>query len=152
MTEKVVSEINVNDLMQECRILAKMLFGISAISQEIVDQYVKANHFIFTPSIVDFSTFLTWQNLIIIAISQGEDIEALEFAMRLKMGKKNILTQKSLVLSYLIESRVEFFDRYVNEQRDRLKAHLLLVYFTLRSFYKVVLGFWILKKLKSVRL
>ncbi len=73
------------------------------------------------------------------------DLEAIEYFLRMRYGR-NQLTQRFQILSFLAESRSEYYDFYVNEEFCRSKALLKLIYLAMRSAGKLLKGMYLTKR------
>lgn len=82
-------------------------------------------------------------------IRNREDLISLEFFWRLK-NKKNILSQKFLIIFYLTEVKKDYQDVYIGEKNDRL-AFWKLAYYTSLSCFRLVKGAFLYKKLRVLK-
>ena len=78
-------------------------------------------------------------------VERGVDIEALEFAWRLR-DPLNLLTGKVHVMIYLAEARPENFPLFFNTRKRRLIACMVIPWHFLRSVYKGIKGIILLKR------
>jgi len=83
------------------------------------------------------------------AVRRGWDLEALEFALRLR-DKEGPLTKKVNILFYVMEARPGSFDHFVNAESSVLRAWLRLTGETLRSAYKLLKGWLLLRRLAGL--
>jgi len=80
-------------------------------------------------------------------VERGADIEALEFAWRLK-DPTNPLTGKMHIMIYLAEAQPENFHAFFNTRSRRVIPWLILPWQFLRSVYKGFKGWILLKRWK----
>lgn len=80
-------------------------------------------------------------------IERGTDIEALEFAWRIK-NPLNILSGKFQIMFYIAEARTENFNSFFNRKNARIAVYFILGFQALRSVLKFIKGFFILKRWK----
>jgi hypothetical protein len=125
-------------LAREFRYLAHLIFRVEPLP-ELVEAYLKANTIVFRGADVD-----RFQRLITAAVDKRGDLEAVEVVLRMK-NKSNFLTQKMQILFYLMETRPEYFSLFVNQKQRRFKAYILLGLQTLRSSYKLIKGYLMLR-------
>lgn len=122
-------------LEQEARALYGLLLKREPDSG-LIGRYIKANQVLFVPEAMpDFSEL----------VKCGVDLEALEFAWRLK-NNKNPLTSKLHIMIYLAEARPENFNVFFNSRDRRLKALLILGWHFARSLYKGLKGMVLLRR------
>jgi len=139
----VVNDVNTADLKrdplaEECVYLSKNIFGILP-DDGVIHAYKEAHKVVFFSGADE----LFYQALSQ-AIKRGCDLEAVECAWRLK-DKSNVLTKKFNILFYLTEARSESFPIFVNQQASSFKAYFSLAFHLVRSLYKLVKGYFILK-------
>jgi hypothetical protein len=131
------------ELAREGAYLSRQVFGVEP-PPELLDQYVRANQALLGEPQTGEGSGLAraWRR----ATSARLDVEALEFALRLRL-RSNLVTQKVHLLSYLIETRLEFSSRYQNERRSRSRAYLLLAVHAIRGLWKYAHGQWLIRRL-----
>lgn len=78
-------------------------------------------------------------------VRKVRDLEALELAAR-HTGKFPIITMKFKAMLYLAESVPENYGCYVNTRTRGITGHLLLAAALVRSSYKLIKGFILLKR------
>jgi hypothetical protein len=72
------------------------------------------------------------------------DVEAIEFFLRLR-NRNNILTQKMHALIYLIEVKKDFYEDFYLEKDSFFKGFSNLASFAMRSIYKLVKEFLLVR-------
>jgi hypothetical protein len=130
------------DLDRECALLCRGIFGLEP-PPGCVDAYRRAHAVVFSAAPAEAARFTE-------AVRRGWDLEALELALRLR-DKDNALTKKVNILFYLMETRPEGFPLFVNTDRAPLRAWMRLTAETLRSAYKLLKGWVLLRRLEASR-
>ena len=118
-------------LLSEVNFFHSRIFGFLP-SQDIQNDYIAA-HKVYGQYIQEHQ-----QQKIDQLVFAQLDIISLEFYLRLK-EKKNLLTQKFLILFYLTEVRPEYQSIFTSWKSDRF-AVLKLGYYTLKSFFYFLKG------------
>ncbi len=127
------------ELAWEFNYLAKLIFAVEP-GPGLAASYIRANTIIFRGTSAD-----KIQKFMIAALEGKYDLEAIEFALRLKT-KSNFLTQKIQILCYLMETRPEYFSLFVNRKLLRPAAYMLLGVHTLRSLFMLIKGVLLLRR------
>ena len=78
------------------------------------------------------------------AIETTNDLEALELAARLTR-RLPLLTRKLRAMAYLAETLPDHQRHYVNDRSSFVRAALIIAWEGLRSVFKAVKGFWLLR-------
>lgn len=126
-------------LEAESTLLARELFGVD-LPEDTREKYALANKEILA------QTSPAELAMVDRAIESGADLEALEFALRLR-NRGNLLSRKAHVLSYLIETNPRFTGRFLNERPRRIRAYFALTWFVLYSGWKLLKGTFTIRRL-----
>ena len=137
------AESAAEELSREGAYLSRQVFGVEPLPQ-LLEQYVRANHALLGEGRIAEASRLA--RALRQAVSARLDVEALEFALRLRQ-RANLVTQKVHLLSYLIETDVAFSSRYLNDRKTRARAHVLLAAHAVRGLWKYARGRWLMKRL-----
>ena len=129
---------------QECRLLARQVFGLTP-SEPCIASYRDANIVVFGPE----AQRDVMHRRIAEAARLGWDLEALEFALRLR-DKSGPLTKKLNILFYLIETTPAGFTLFVNSRRSVTRAWWSLSVQTFRSVYKLLKGLRLRRRLMQL--
>ena len=132
------------DLEGECANLCQRIFGM-APPEGCADAYRRAHAVVFANAPIEAGAAAQ----IAEAVRRGWDLEALEFALRLR-DKEGPLTKKVNILFYVMEARPGSFDLFVNAESSALRAWLRLTGETLRSAYKLMKGWLLLRRLAGL--
>ena len=120
------------ELSREAELFHKRIFG-RPLPDEIRTDYISATRMLLK------DTSHLFKVRIELILERSMDVEAIEFALR-RRTPNNILTKKFQILCYLAESRSRYFNKFVNEQRQPIRAFFKLSFHTLRSVYKLLKG------------
>ncbi|HKY41674.1 MAG TPA: hypothetical protein VJM50_01160 [Pyrinomonadaceae bacterium] len=124
-------------LVREAEVFHQAIFG-RPVPTDICEAFVSANKTLLkdtgkaTPVKID------------LIVERALDVEAIEFALR-RRNPQNLLTKKLLILCYLAESRSAYFNTFVNEEHQPVKAFIKLSFATLRSAYKLLKGNFLIR-------
>ena len=128
-----------NALADEARYFHRALFG-TAVPAEVVERYIEANlrclpeqggpEAVLCRSIVE----------------ERLDAEAIEFVLRLRRGR-TLLTSKIQILSYLVEVRAAYYDRFFARESGRARAWLRLSKSCLQTAWKYAKGCYLVRRL-----
>jgi len=136
MTCRNKTKVDPSSLVIEAIAFHKIVFN-SKPTQELIKKYIKAHEYY----ILDKNDKeRIWFKKV---ISLGLDLEALEIVLRFK-NQGHILVRKMKILIYLAESNPAYYNSFVNERARRTKAILILFFFSLRTFYKLLKGMFLL--------
>jgi len=115
---------------REARAVYRALFQRDP-SEELVERYVAA---------LDGVSLAEWPAIDFAAlVDHGVDLEALEIAAR-RRNRRNAVTQRFQVVSYLAEAQAAHFNQFVNDRQQFLAATITLSAHLLRSIYKLLKG------------
>jgi hypothetical protein len=131
------------ELIREGAYLSRRVFGVEPPPQ-LLERYVRANHTLLGEGRTTESSPLA--QALRHMVSARLDVEALEFALRLRQ-RSNLVTQKVHLLSYLIETHAVFSSRYLNDRNRRVRGYVLLALHTIRGFWKYARGRRLMKRL-----
>lgn len=120
------------ELSREAEVFHQVIFG-RPIPAEIREAFVLANK-ILLPGASEVRPVR-----LDLIIDRALDVEAIEFALR-RRDPQNLLTRKLLILCYLTESRSAYFNAFVNEEHQPVKAFIKLSFAAFRSVYKLLKG------------
>jgi hypothetical protein len=126
------------ELRQECRFLCTSVLKITPCAATL-DRYVEAHQILFTQSIGEGVSSSPFDSLVSEAIKRGQDIEALEYALRWQQ-EITVLTKKLHMLLYIIEIHPVHHKLFVNASNSVLKGYVILGYEIVRSLYKLLKG------------
>jgi hypothetical protein len=130
-------------LAAEARYFGKRVLDLD-LAPEIVDRYVAANKALFARA--DLADSLPLVKALRAVVATGMDVEALEFALRLRR-RRNLVTQKLHILSYLLETHAAYLSLYLNDHRYRLGAYMTLAAHVPRAIWKYLRGRRLLRRL-----
>jgi hypothetical protein len=119
-------------LLREAATLHQTIFG-RPITKDLQDAFVLANQTLMPTAHVDFEVDVD------LLIRKSLDLEAIEFALRRK-SPHNSLSKKMQILCYLAECRGAYFSDFVNEEKQPVRAFMLMAFHTFRSVYKLAKG------------
>jgi hypothetical protein len=119
-------------LLREAATLHQTIFG-RPITKDLEDAFVLANQALMPTAHVDHEVDVD------LLIRKSLDIEAIEIALRRKRPH-NSLSKKMQIMCYLAECRSVYFSDFVNEEKQPVKAFLLMAFHTFRSIYKLAKG------------
>lgn len=106
-----------------------------------IDRYIHANKEVFSNNKITEHQSILLESL----IENNVDIEAIEFAWRLK-DRENVLSKKIQIVFYLLEVKSEFFILMINERKSILKASIILSFSICHSIYKLLKGLILLRR------
>ena len=124
-----------NKLIEEVEYIFSCLFPDKMINDKIKKEYVDFS-FCFRP----LRSEINMDKIIIGRL----DIESIEFYLILKK-RNNLLTQKIHGLIYLLEINVDFYGDFYSDKNSFFEGFLKLIYYTVRSCYKLVKGFLLVR-------
>lgn len=125
------------ELFREAEVFHQVIFG-RPVPADIRYAFVSANQILLTNA-----SKLTPVKIDLI-LERSLDVEAIEFALR-RRNPQNLLTRKLQILCYLAESRRAYFDTFVNEEHQPVRAFMKLSFATLRSAYKLLKGHFLIR-------
>lgn len=131
------------DLNKEIEYINSSLFD-GGLSPDIVSNYLDAQSYVFCSPLSSEQ-----ENLIIKIVTNKLDIEAIEYFLRLKKNN-NILTKKLHILSYLIESNRDYNALFINDKNKFVTGFMVLVYYSFRSCFLLLKGFYQCKRYQLV--
>jgi hypothetical protein len=127
--------LDLQKLEKEAQYICEKMFNGKKLSQDSVENYVHFNKLNFkTNQEIDINSI----------VDKKLDIEAIEFYLRLQK-RNNVLTQKVHALIYLIEIQKDFYYDFYVKKDSFLVGFTNLVYYTIRSIYKLIKGFMLVR-------
>lgn len=109
------------------------------LDQDVINKYADASR-ICLP-VVDSQSARTIEIILV----NGLDVEAIEYALRLK-NRDNVLTKKLQILFFLIEVRSRYTGYFFNWKKARLNAMASIFYSIILTAYKYVKGSHLIRK------
>jgi hypothetical protein len=123
---------------REASAIHRAVFG-REVSEEVAKRYAEAHGVAL--SRVDI-TQSRWMQRI---LEKGADLEALEFALRIRQPD-HVLCQKFKLLIYIAEAFPEYYADFVNEAPRRASAFYSLARHGLRTLFKHLKAWWLFRR------
>jgi hypothetical protein len=129
------------ELLREVSALHRALFG-SDSPPEIANRYIEAHGLVIS---VPNQKQLQWMQAV---LNKQADLEALELVLR-RRQPDHVLCQKVKVLTYIVEAFPEYYSAFINEEPRRARAYCILAWHVVRTLWKRLKGWWLLRALGS---
>ena len=133
-----------NNLKLEYSYIVKSIFHENLYDEKVESLYIESHKYLLNNFIINVLNVK-----LDIIIEKKLNFEAIEFFLRLK-NKNNILTIKTNIILYIMESQKQYVDLFVNNQNKFLLTFLQLSIATLKSIFLAFQGYYLVRRYKLV--